>query len=667
MPKDLRELVLNCVLNQKQGESGTDATEALLARSLQEREWADQRKKWKAGGGYFDIAPKKKEDAWRDDPVRARLTHALVKGIDRHIDGDVEEMRKECARPLEVIEGPLMDGMNVVGDLFGSGKMFLPQVIKSARVMKKAVKYLLPFMEEEKRQANIDAGRDPDAGDDDDAYAGKVLMATVKGDVHDIGKNIVGVVLGCNNYKVIDMGVMCLQEDIIEQAIKHKVDVVGLSGLITPSLDEMVSVAQEFKKRGLKIPILIGGATTSKMHTAVKVAPHYMDLIHPVIHVLDASRSVVVVGNLLSDERKEEYVEEIIEEYEDMREEYYDSLEDKNFIDFAKTKSMGANIDFVANPPAPKPNKLGITACSYPLESLLKYIDWNPFFALWELRGKYPNRGYPKIFDDPTVGGEAKKIFVDAERMLKEFCDNKSLEMRGVCGLFAANSIGEDVEVYADEDRSEAIATFRMLRQQMEKENEEDPYLSQADFIAPKESGIKDYFGTMAVGIFGADKLVAKYEADMDDYSKIMTQALADRLAEAAAEAMHREIRVDLWGYSADEGDINTMTAEDLHKLKYQGIRPAPGYPSQPDHTEKQAMWDVLDVKKHTGMDLSESMAMLPASSVSATIFAHPLSEYFQVGEITKEQVADYSKRKGFDLKLTEKWLGPMLGYDSTK
>ena len=456
LPKDLLKLVEDCVLNQNQGESGSEATEALLARSMQEREWAQQRKALSSGQSLVDTS---KAKSWRDETVESRLTHALVNGLDEFIHPDVEEMRLTIAsnggRPLEVIEGPLMNGMNVVGDLFGSGKMFLPQVIKSARVMKKAVAYLLPFMEAEKEARNKELGIVAD-DDDDSQYAGKVLMATVKGDVHDIGKNIVAVVLGCNNYKVYDIGVMCLCEDIIKAAKEYKVDIVGLSGLITPSLDEMVTVAREFKKAGLKMPLLIGGATTSKVHAAVKIAPHYTTLDHPVIHVLDASRSCVVVQNLLDENAKEDYVQDIMDEYEDIREDYYAGLEEKRLVDIATARAKSFKIDFSADPPPPKPNKLGVTVIdNYDMREVAKYIDWNPFFATWELRGKYPNRGYPKIFNDATVGSEAKKLFDDASAMLEDILANGKLTVKGIVGLYAANSVGDDVELYADDTRSE--------------------------------------------------------------------------------------------------------------------------------------------------------------------------------------------------------------------
>jgi len=654
-PADMKKLVEDCVLNRNQGESGSEATEALLERSLKEREWKEQRKK----GGVVTVTKKK---SWRDEPVKARLTHALVKGIDEFIDKDVEEVRKTCDKCLDIIEGPLMDGMNVVGTLFGAGKMFLPQVIKSARVMKKAVKYLLPFLEKEKRENLISMGIDPDdGGGDDDMYAGKVLMATVKGDVHDIGKNIVGVVLGCNNYKIIDIGVMCQCEDIIKAAIEHKVDVVGLSGLITPSLDEMVHVAKEFKKAGLKMPILVGGATTSRMHTAVKIAPHYFHQDHPVIHVLDASRSVVVVSKLLDQEEKYDYLADVKETYDDMREEYFEGLGDKNIAAIELARKRAYKIDFKQFPPCPKPNKMGVHLVKdYPLEKVVEIIDWAPFFQTFQLRGKYPNRGYPKIFNDPTVGEEAKKLFDDAQVMLKEIVATKSLSLTGVYAHYAANAVGDDVELYEnDDDRTTPIATLCMLRQQVEKDEPEDPYYCQSDFVAPKGVA-KDYIGMLATACFGCEKLVAKHEANMDDYNKILAQAMADRLAEGFAEALHRDMRVEHWGYAPDE----KCSPKDLHTVSYQGIRPAPGYPSQPDHTEKKTMWDLCKIAEISGITLSESMAMMPASSVSALVFPHKKSSYFGLGEIGVDQVKDYAARKKMTLEQAERWLSPCLSYE---
>lgn len=611
-------------------------------------------------GGQMSVAPK--AVSWRDKPVNERLSHALINGITEYIDKDTEEARVNAEIPLHVIEGPLMAGMNTVGDLFGSGKMFLPQVIKSARVMKKAVAWLLPFMEAEKREKMIAEGKDPDAVDPDDtsAFAGTFLIATVKGDVHDIGKNIVAVVLGCNNFKVYDIGVMCTCEYILDEAQRLNVDVIGLSGLITPSLDEMITVAKEMKKRGMTQPLLIGGATTSKMHTAVKVAPMYSTPEHPCIHVLDASRSVGVVASLLNDQ-KEEFVEALMEEYDELREDYYAGLENRSYVKYEDSVQKGYCIDFQAVPPPSRPNQLGTTVVVKELDEVLDFIDWNPFFQTWELRGRYPNRGYPKIFDDEKVGPEAKKLFDDAQAMLKEIVAKKSLSLKGIVGLYPANSINrEDVEVYTDDSRASVQTTFCMLRQQAEKDEENPQYFSQADFIAPKESGIADYMGMFAVACHGCEEEVARHEAALDDFSKIMVQALADRLVEAFAEAVHKDIRTTLWGYAPDE----ELSNEDMLKVKYQGVRPAPGYPSQPDHTEKTTMWNLMKVHEQTGIALSESLSMMPASSVSALVFAHQDSQYFAVGQIGKDQVESYAKRKGCDMEKMERWLSPILNYE---
>ncbi|KAH8097255.1 methionine synthase [Aureococcus anophagefferens] len=617
VPPQLREVCEDAVLNRR-----PDATERLLQATEAEKEAAEARK----NGGAVAVA---KKTTWRDLPIGERLTHALVKGISEFVNEDTEEMRLDIKNaggtPLEVIEGPLMAGMNVVGDLFGAGKMFLPQVIKSARVMKKAVAHLLPFMEAEKREKLIAEGKDPDAQDDDSAYAGKFLIATVKGDVHDIGKNIVAVVLGCNNYKVYDIGVMCTCEAILDAAEKYQVDAIGLSGLITPSLDEMVDVAKEMSKRGFKVPLLIGGATTSKMHTAVKVAPCYASDEHPVIHVLDACAVTV------------------------LRDEYYASLEDRKFLDLPKAKSKKQVLDWAKVAPRPK-CELGSHAVEYALEDVLPFIDWNPFFQTWELRGRYPNRGYPKIFNDETA-------------MLADIVTRKRLVLRGCYGMYAANQSadGEDVDVWcADGDRHAGAApsaTFCMLRQQAEVEGQAH-YHSQGDFIAPR--GVEDYLGMFAVACFGADKCAKEYEDANDDYSKIMMQALADRLVEAFAEALHKDMRVKHWGYA----DAENLSPEELLKVKYAGIRPAPGYPSQPDHTEKSTMWDLMQVEAKSGIQLSESLSMMPASSVSALVFAHPDSSYFAVGKIEKDQVVDYAKRKGMELEKCERWLSPILNYD---
>lgn len=634
-----------------------EATEVMLDFTTKEKAAMEARK---AGAGAVKVV----EKSWRDTNATKRLEHALVNGISQYVDKDVEEARQDAEKPLHVIEGPLMDGMNIVGDLFGAGKMFLPQVIKSARVMKKAVAYLLPFMEKEKKEAMLAEGLDPDDFDENDSsnFAGKVLMATVKGDVHDIGKNIVAVVLGCNNYKVYDIGVMCTCEKILAAAKEYDVDVIGLSGLITPSLDEMVDVAKEMSKLGYTQPLLIGGATTSKMHTAVKISPNYFTMEHPAIHVLDASRSVTVVSSLLGT-NKAEYVQDIMEEYDEMREDYYAGLEDRYFLTFDKAKAAKIKIDFDAVPPAPVPKKLGTTVIdTVSLEDIVPYIDWNPFFQTWELRGRYPNRGYPKIFKDEAVGVEAKKLFDDAVALMNDIIRDKSMQLKGVVGLYAANQSedGEDVHIYeSEEDRElgKPLNTYCMLRQQAEKESD-DPYLSQADFIAPK--GYKDHIGMFAVSCFGCDALVAKFEAEQDDYNKIMSQALADRFVEACAEYLHREIRTEMWGYAPDE----QLDEADLLKIKYDGIRPAPGYPSQPDHTEKKTMWEVIKATELAGIELSESLSMMPAASVSALVFAHPESQYFAVGQISKDQVESYAERKKMELSKMERWLSPILAYE---
>jgi 5-methyltetrahydrofolate--homocysteine methyltransferase len=648
----LKQLCTDVVLNK-----GEECTEALLERCQVEKALQDARKK----GGV--VAVKDDVQKWRTLPIKERLTHSLVNGISEFVDADTEEARAEImgegGKALNVIEGPLMEGMNVVGDLFGSGKMFLPQVIKSARVMKKAVAYLMPFMEQEKADNLRKLGIDPDTvvDDDDSTYAGKVLMATVKGDVHDIGKNIVGVVLGCNNFKVIDLGVMCNCEVILEKAQEFNVDIIGLSGLITPSLDEMIYVAKQAKKNNINIPILIGGATTSKMHTAVKIAPQFFSKEHPVIHVLDASRSVGVVTNLIN--KDEDFIQEVEEEYSEIREEYYAGLEERKYVNLSQAINKKYNIDFNKKPPM-KPNFIGIkTILDVKVKDVLPYIDWNPFFQTWELRGRYPNRGYPKIFNDENVGKEAKIVYDEAQEMLSDIMKNNSMTLKGVIGIFPANRTeqGEDVEVYANEDRKKVETTFCMLRQQAEKDDE--PYFSQADFIAPK--GHADYLGMFAVSCFGTEELVKQFKSANDPHREIQAQALADRIVEAFAEYVHKQIRTEIWGYAKDE----VMDTKDLLKIKYDGIRPAPGYPSQPDHTEKFSMWKLLDVKKKTGIELSETGSMMPASSVSALVFAHPESQYFAVGQITKDQVNDYASRKNMSVETVERWLGPNLAYEN--
>lgn len=626
IPKDLLEKVEDVILNRR-----SDATERLI-------EFAEtiKKKDKSAHGGEEKI-----ED-WRNNPIEERLKHALIKGIVDYIDVDVEEARKKYPQPIEVIEGPLMAGMNVVGDLFGAGKMFLPQVVKSARVMKKAVAILIPFIEAEKEKNKSTREQ------------GKVLMATVKGDVHDIGKNIVGVVLGCNNYNVIDLGVMVHTEKILQTAIDEKVDVIGLSGLITPSLDEMVHVAKEMERRGMKLPLLIGGATTSRIHTAVKIAPNYSGA---VIHVLDASRSVPVVSNLLNEneEDREKYVQSFKDEYARLRDDYSRRKSDKNYISLENARENRLKIDWQKTQ-IKKPNKLGITVfINFNLKTLRNYIDWTPFFMTWELKGKYPS-----IIEDKNVGSEAKKLFDDANKLLDKIISEKLLTANGVVGLFPANSVGcDDVEIYTDESRTGVKRVLHTIRQQIQKSKGE-PNIALADFIAPKETGVDDYIGMFGVTAGGGiEKLVAQFEKDHDDYNSIMVKAIADRLAEAFAEYLHKLVRKEYWGYAADENYSN----EELIKEKYVGIRPAPGYPAQPDHTEKPIIFSLLDVEKNAGIKLTENMAMYPAASVSGLYFSHPEAKYFSVGKIDKDQVLDYHKRKGMSVEEIEKWLSPVLNY----
>eukprot|EP01083_Nonionella_stella_P028094 77360_1 len=589
--------------------------------------------------------------AWRETSVQKRLEHALVKGIVEFVERDVDEAIPLYDTALEIIEGPLMDGMNVVGDLFGAGKMFLPQVIKSARVMKRAVKHLLPLLEAQK----------PEGGER--AHKRTVVIATVKGDVHDIGKNIVGVVLGCNNFRVVDLGVMVSCEKILDAAVQENADIVGLSGLITPSLDEMVTVAKEMERRGFTLPLLVGGATTSKMHCAVKVSPHYSGFS---MRVLDASRAVVVCSNLLDKNERAEYCDEIREEYDDLREEYMANREDRTFVSLEKARTKKFRIDWSkAVPGGPKaptqPVLLGTKIWrNFPIADLVPLIDWNPLFQVFQLRGKYPNRGFPKVFNDKDVGVEAKKLYDGAQDMLKRIISDNTLEARGIVGLYPANSDVDDILLYADESRTKVSATLHTLRQQAENDDSSDPYLAMSDFIAPKDSGVKDYCGLFVTSIFGAKEMVEKYESDLDDYSSILVKAVADRLAEAFAERLHVEVRRVLWGYSAEE----QMETGDLLKVKYQGIRPAPGYPCQPDHTEKEIMWDVMKVKEAIGVELTSGLAMWPAASVSGLYFENAQSRYFAVGEIEADQVANYAKRKGATVATTEKWLQSILSYE---
>ena len=627
IPKDLLEYVEDVLLNRR-----PDATERLV-------EFAETVK----SKGKEIV----KDEEWRKGPVEERLSHALVKGIIEYLDDDVEEARQKFAKPLEVIEGPLMDGMNVVGDLFGAGKMFLPQVVKSARVMKKAVAYLLPFIELEKQRV-IDAGEDSTGNR---ANAGKVLMATVKGDVHDIGKNIVGVVLACNNFEVIDLGVMVPAQRIIEEARKQEVDIIGLSGLITPSLDEMVHFAKEMDREGFTIPLIIGGATTSRIHAAVKVAPNYR---HGVIHVLDASRSVGVCSNLMNKDLRDDFIKNTKAEYEKAREAHLNKRSDKRFVSIDEARSSRLQINLNGSIP-PKPTFTGTKVFeSYPLEELVPYIDWSPFFHTWELRGSYP-----KIFDDKYVGVEAKKLFDDAQVLLDKIVKEKLLQANAVIGFWPANSVGDDIELYTDESRKQVLTTIHTLRQQAEKVKGE-PYYALSDFIAPKDSGVKDYWGGFAVtsGI-GCDELVAEFEKDHDDYNSIMAKALADRLAEAFAEKMHELVRREYWGYAKNE----ELTSQELIKEEYQGIRPAPGYPACPDHTEKVTLFNLLKAEENTGIQLTESMAMTPTAAVSGFYFAHPQAKYFGLGRISKDQIEDYAKRKNMPVEDVERWMGPNLNY----
>ncbi|XP_035666678.1 methionine synthase-like [Branchiostoma floridae] len=603
-------------------------------------------------------------EEWRSRTVEERLEHSLVKGIDKYVVEDTEEARANMElypRPLNVIEGPLMKGMSIVGDLFGAGKMFLPQVIKSARVMKKAVAYLIPYMEEEKAQMKEQMMAEG-TWDENAKYAGTIVLATVKGDVHDIGKNIVGVVLGCNNYRVIDLGVMTPCEKILKTAVEENADIVGLSGLITPSLDEMIFVAKEMQRVGLKLPLLIGGATTSKTHTAVKIAPRYKE---PVIHVLDASKSVVVCSALMDEDQKEDLTEDVAEEYEEIREEHYDSLKDRKYLAIEKARTRKLEVRW-ASYEAVRPSFTGtLVFDDYDLGRLVDYIDWKPFFDVWQLRGKYPNRGYPKIFKDKTVGKEARKVFDEAQAMLKRIMEEKLLTARGLLGFWPACSVGDDVQVFREDSMPREgipLATFYGLRQQAEKEpGVTDPYLCLSDCVAPKEAGVRDYCGLFAVSVFGAEDMCQKFKAEFDDYNIIMVKALADRLAEAFAEELHERVRREFWGYSPEEH----LDTSDLHRVRYEGIRPAPGYPSQPDHTEKLTMWELADIQNATGIVLTESLAMDPAASVSGLYFAHPKAVYFAVGKIGKDQVEDYARRKKMDVSTVERWLGPNLSYET--
>lgn len=570
---------------------------------------------------------------WRNEPLQNRITHALVKGIDAFIIEDVEEARKSVSRPIEVIEGHLMIGMNVVGDLFGSGKMFLPQVVKSARVMKKAVAYLQPFIEAEK--------------DGKQEFAGKILMATVKGDVHDIGKNIVSVVLGCNNYEIVDLGVMVPPEKIIETAIREQVDIIGLSGLITPSLDEMVYVSKEMEKKNLNIPLIIGGATTSRAHTSVKIAPHYN---HTVVHINDASRAVTVVGNLLQRDNKV-FKEQIREEYDKFREQFLNRTKEKEYVSIIEARKNKLQIDWNTSEII-KPKQLGIQVIeAFDIKKLEGYIDWSPFFRSWDLHGRYPD-----ILTDDVVGEQAKELFTDAKALLKRIFDEKLLKAKAVFGLFPANTINDDdIEIYNEEGKIEyKLLTLR----QQSKKREGIPNIALADFIAPKSSGKQDYVGAFCVSTgFGTEELAKQFEANHDDYNSIMIKALADRLAEAFAEYLHKEIRVNHWSYAQNEN----LSNEELIKENYKGIRPAPGYPACPDHLEKTTIWKLLNVKENIGVELTESLAMWPAASVSGYYFANPEAKYFGLGKITEDQLEDYAKRRSISNEEAIKWLNPNL------
>ncbi|TYP94079.1 methionine synthase (B12-dependent) [Fodinibius salinus] len=621
IPQKLRKLVEDVLFNRRD-----DATERLV-------DYAEDIKD-------EDTETEEKTEEWREDPVEDRIKHALIKGIVDHIVDDVEEARQQYDQPIEVIEGPMMNGMDVVGDLFGSGKMFLPQVVKSARVMKKGVAHLVPFIEEEKKK------------NDNSEPKAKVLLATVKGDVHDIGKNIVSVVLRCNNFDVIDLGVMVPADKILEEARKEEVDIIGLSGLITPSLDEMVHVAKELDREEFEQPLMIGGATTSRMHTAVKIEPNYEQ---PVIHVLDASRSVSVTGNLVSKTLRDEFVKKTKNEYLKLRKRHEGRSSRKTYLSLGEARDNATDIDWESSEII-TPNKLGKRVFdNYPLEEIRNYIDWGPFFIAWQMKGKFPD-----ILEDDKYGEEARKLFDDANELLDRIIDQQLLKAKAVLGLYPANSVGDDVQLYTDDNRNQILTTLHMLRQQAQKRRGQ-PNKALSDFVAPKSSGIKDYMGGFAVtaGI-GAPELVKQFEDNHDDYNAILTKALADRLAEAFTELLHEKVRKDIWGYAPDED----LSNKELIKEQYDGIRPAAGYPAQPDHTEKRILFDLLDAPETTGITLTESCAMHPAASVSGLYFAHPESDYFNVGNLRKDQIEDYAQRKDMSLEEVEKWLGPNLNYE---
>ena len=614
--KTLLEHVEDVLLNRRE-----DATERLL----------DLAESFK--GGLTPNPSPKERGAWRDGTIQERLTHSLVKGIDEFIETDVEEARLNSEKAIDVIEINLMAGMNVVGDLFGSGKMFLPQVVKSARVMKKAVAYLLPFIEHEK-------------GDSTSSSNGRILMATVKGDVHDIGKNIVAVVLGCNNFEIIDLGVMVPPEKIIQAAIEHHVDIIGLSGLITPSLDEMVYLAKEMDKLNIKIPIMIGGATTSRAHTAVKIAPEYQAT---VVHVNDASRAVTVASNLLQAETKESYVKAIRAEYDKLREGYLNRSRDKNYLSIEEARKNKLQLDWNNFQPV-KPNFIGTKTVAVELSELVDFIDWTPFFNSWELYGKYP-----AILTDEVVGEQATSLFADAQKMLNQIVSENWLTAKGILGIFPANTINDDDIAVCQTELVEVH--FLTLRQQSQK-TAGAPNIALADFIAPKDSGKQDYIGCFCVTTgFGVDEKAVEFEKQLDDYNSILVKALGDRLAEAFAEFLHLKVRKNIWGYASDE----SLSNQDLINEEYKGIRPAPGYPACPDHLEKPTIWKLLNVEQEIGVRLTESMAMWPASSVSGYYFAHPDSKYFGLGKIKEDQVIDYAKRRGISTEMAAKWLAPNI------
>jgi 5-methyltetrahydrofolate--homocysteine methyltransferase len=616
VPKKLMEHVEDVLLDRRD-----DATERLL-------DYAENIVSVKKEG-------KKQDDSWRKEDLKSRITHALIKGIDAFIVEDTEEARKEASRPIEVIEGPLMDGMNVVGDLFGSGKMFLPQVVKSARVMKKAVAHLQPFIEAEKNEGS--------------QFAGKVLMATVKGDVHDIGKNIVSVVLACNNYDIVDLGVMVPPEVIIQRAVEEQVDIIGLSGLITPSLDEMVYLVNELDRQNIKIPVLIGGATTSKAHTAVKIAPVSKG---PIIHVNDASRAVAVVSNLLQKDKKEPYILKIREEYEVFKEKFLERTSSKTYLTYQQAQQNFLTLDWDQFKPTPPKTLGGITLTDFPLEELVPFIDWSPFFRSWDLHGKYPD-----ILTDNVVGEQAQSLFADAKEMLTKIVKEKWLTAKARFGIFPANATGDDIEIYADENREKVQATWLTLRQQLKK-TKYQPNIALADFIAPKTTGVKDYMGAFCVCTgFGTSEKAKAFEEENDDYNSIMIKALADRLAEAFAEYLHLKVRKEYWGYASDE----KLSNKELINETYKGIRPAPGYPACPDHLEKKTLWDLLKVEEEIGVTLTESLAMWPAAAVSGYYFAHPEARYFGLGKIKEDQLVSYSQRRKISLDEARKWLNPNL------